>query len=198
MANRSQDLNALIGSRICHDLISPLGAIGNGLELLAMSGANGAEMALISESVTNANARIRFYRVAFGSASEGQSMGRNEIANILQDLTQGSRLNIIWMPVTDCPRPMVKLAFLLLQCFETAMPYGGETRVTLNDGQWRITGSANKLKIDPELWELLSRPETELDITPAQVQFALIPDLMAQLGRKLTLQISDTEISAVY
>ncbi|MGB0905146.1 MAG: histidine phosphotransferase family protein, partial [Mangrovicoccus sp.] len=100
--------------------------------------------------------------------------------------------------VTDCPRPMVKLAFLLLQCFETAMPYGGETRVTLNDGQWRITGSANKLKIDPELWELLSRPETELDITPAQVQFALIPDLMAQLGRKLTLQISDTEISAVY
>ncbi len=57
---QSPDLAALIGSRICHDLISPIGAIGNGLELLSMAGAGGPEVALISDSVSNANARIRF------------------------------------------------------------------------------------------------------------------------------------------
>ena len=58
----TQDIAALIRSRICHDLISPIGAIGNGVQLLAMScGAAGAEMDLITESVQNANARIRFF-----------------------------------------------------------------------------------------------------------------------------------------
>ena len=52
------DLAALLGSRICHDLISPIGAIGNGLELLMMDpGTHGPEMSLISESVGHANAR---------------------------------------------------------------------------------------------------------------------------------------------
>ena len=55
------DLAALIGSRICHDLISPIGAIGNGVELMMMDGtAKTPELALIAESVANANARIRY------------------------------------------------------------------------------------------------------------------------------------------
>ena len=67
------DLAALIASRICHDLISPIGAIGNGVELLAMEpGGPRPEMALISESVANANARIRFFRICFGQASSDQ------------------------------------------------------------------------------------------------------------------------------
>ena len=67
MTQDAIELNDLIGSRICHDLISPLGAIGNGVELLTMSGMTEVpEMTLISESVENANARIRFFRIAFG------------------------------------------------------------------------------------------------------------------------------------
>jgi histidine phosphotransferase ChpT len=48
MSDDIKDTSALLGSRICHDLISPLGAISNGLELLAMSGiASSPEMTLI-------------------------------------------------------------------------------------------------------------------------------------------------------
>ena len=68
--SNSPDLAALLGSRICHDLISPIGAIGNGVELMLMDGAGRApEVALISESVDAANARIRFFRVAYGVSS---------------------------------------------------------------------------------------------------------------------------------
>ena len=71
MGECNVNLAALIGSRICHDLISPIGAINNGLELLDMNGGvQGAEMELISGSVGNAGARIRFFRIAFGSFSE--------------------------------------------------------------------------------------------------------------------------------
>ena len=78
MADSENDLAALIGSRICHDLISPIGAINNGLELVAMSGdVMSQEMELIAQSVENASARIRFFRVAFGSAG-GQLIDRAE------------------------------------------------------------------------------------------------------------------------
>ena len=89
------DLAALIGSRICHDLISPIGAIGNGVELMLMDGAPKApELALISESVANANARIRFFRVAFGAATGDQRIAAPEVLSILSDLTKGGRLKI--------------------------------------------------------------------------------------------------------
>lgn len=64
------NINALIGSRICHDLINPLGAIGNGIELLSLSGmAASPEMTLVQDSVNNATARVKFLRLAFGDAT---------------------------------------------------------------------------------------------------------------------------------
>lgn len=61
------DIAALVSARICHDLISPIGAIGNGVELLMLDKAAASpEMDLISESVTQASARIRFFRLAYG------------------------------------------------------------------------------------------------------------------------------------
>ena len=90
------DLPALIGSRICHDLISPIGAINNGLELLEMAGtgaAPGPELALIGQSVESASARIRFFRIAFGAAGD-QTMGQNEVTSILRDLYTASRVEI--------------------------------------------------------------------------------------------------------
>ena len=121
------DLTALIGSRICHDLISPIGAIGNGVELLMMDGVTkGPEIALIAESVANANARIRFFRVAFGASSTDQRIGRPEVLAILSDLTRGGRLSIDWRGPADLPRREVKLAFLLIQCLESAMAFGGK------------------------------------------------------------------------
>ena len=66
--HQKPDLAALVGSRICHDLISPIGAIGNGLELFLMDTAGGPELALITESISHAKARIRFFRVAYDEA----------------------------------------------------------------------------------------------------------------------------------
>lgn len=84
------NLAALIGSRICHDLISPIGAINNGLELLGMTApTEGPEFELISQSVGNASARIRFFRIAYGAASV-QLVGRAEIVSILADVMGGA------------------------------------------------------------------------------------------------------------
>lgn len=189
------DIASLLGSRICHDLISPIGAIGNGVELMMMEGAGkGPEMTLIAESVAGANARIRFFRVAFGIAAPDQRIGRNEVVSTLTDLTRGGRTVIDWQSPADLSRREVKLAFLLVMCLETAMAYGGKILVERTESRWTMTGQAGKLRIDTALWELLANPAAVADITPAQVHFLLVPEEVARQHRRLTSELRDTEI----
>lgn len=194
MADRF-DLTALLGSRICHDLISPIGAIGNGVELLVMEGlGKGPEITLISESVANASARIRYFRIAFGASNTDQRVGRPEIQSILDDLTRGSRLTIDWQAEGDQLRREVKLVFLAIQCLETAMAYGGIITIQRMDSRWTIKGTATKMKIDPDLWETLSNPAAQHEITAAQVHFALMSAELATQGRKFQLDVREADI----
>jgi len=193
------DLTALLGSRICHDLISPIGAIGNGVELLMMDGSTrGPEIALIAESVANANARIRFFRIAFGAASADQRIGRAEVTSILSDLTRGGRLVIDWQSPPDLPRPAAKLAFLLIQCLESALAFGGRITVVAGATGWTLTGQAPRMKVDADLWRLLSNRNATPAITAAQVHFALVPEALRRHKRALTIAITETEISLTF
>jgi histidine phosphotransferase ChpT len=196
MTKQDRDLTALIGSRICHDLISPLGAIGNGVELLQLSGmGDSPEMALIAESVTNANLRIRFFRVAFGAAADGQALSEREIRAVLAPGVDGRKIEIDWQPAGDLPRTEVKLAFLALQCFETAMPWGGQLLVTRADGRWQMSARGDRLNIAPDLWGLLSAANADLDVPPAQVHFALIRPELQRQNRVAAVQTTDQTIT---
>lgn len=190
-----QDLNALLGSRICHDLISPIGAIGNGVELLIMDGTHkGPEIALIAESVANANARIRFFRIAFGASATDQRIGRAEVQNILADLTRGGRLTVDWNGPADLPRREVKLVFLMFMCLETAMAYGGHVGIDQEGERWVLTGTAAKLRAVPDLWAMLTDPANALPVTASQVHFALAPEELARQDRLAALDITETGI----
>ena len=195
----SRDLNALLGSRICHDLISPLGAIGNGVELLTMSGAGAApEIALIAESVDNANARIRFFRIAFGLASPGQGLGASQVRAILKDFYQASRLTVTWQSEGDSLRREVKLSFLLLLCLESAMPWGGRVTVQREGDKWLLSGTADRMSVSPEMWQLLSDPAAEVELTSANVHFALAPEAARELDRALDARVEDGLISLTF
>jgi histidine phosphotransferase ChpT len=190
----SPDFSALIGSRICHDLVNPISAIGNGVELLMMGGgARGQELTLIAESVANANARIRFFRIAFGSGGD-QRVARSDVLSILSDMAQGARVRFEWTSAADLARRDVRLAFLAIQCFETVMPYGGVIAVAQGADGWQITGRSSRFRVDEALWARLSRHGAQTDISPAHVQFALLPLGVAELGRSLGLERTETEI----
>jgi histidine phosphotransferase ChpT len=192
------DFASLIGSRICHDLISPIGAIGNGVELMLMEGAqNSPEMALVSESVANANAKIRFFRLAFGAASGEAAIGRAEVAAILADITRGTRLRIDLTLQDRLPRASIKLSLLLVMCLETALPFGGTIAIDQGDERWIITGKADRLKIDPDLWAMLT-DGISLDLRPAHVQFALVAEELNRQHRRLTTAITKSEVKFTF
>ena len=195
MAVDTANLAALIGSRICHDLISPVGAINNGLELLAMSGAMaGPELELISDSVLNANARIRFFRIAFGAAGD-QQMGRAEIVSVLDDIGKAGRLKYQWNLAEGCSRSEVRMAFLAALCLETALPYGGLISVSCTDGKWTVVGEGRKISIEALLWGHVDTSDTSATLTPAQVQFAMLAVAAQEAERQVSFDHSEEKVT---
>ncbi|WP_375172994.1 histidine phosphotransferase family protein [Pseudooceanicola sp.] len=185
MSQDSETLARLIGSRICHDLISPVGAIQNGIELLAMEGQAGPEMALIEESVANASARIRFLRIAFGMASDGQAVGHTEIRSVLEDMGRASRVSYHWPGSEDCSRPQLQCLFLAMMCLESAMPHGGAIHIVKEDSAWLARGPAETDRPDAALWTQLARGTPQAETTlPAHVQFPLLIALMNARGQR--------------
>jgi histidine phosphotransferase ChpT len=190
------DLASRLASRICHDLTSPLGAIANGVELLVLSGTERTpEIDLIADSVESANARLRFFRLAYGAASQ-QPVSRSEVVRILSALARGSRHVYDWGVEGDHPRIEVKAVFLLLQCLETALPLGGRLCVERDGGSWVVTAAGPRVRNDLQALSALGSRSILVPSNAAEVQFALLAGLLAELGRPLALTLGPDGIEA--
>ncbi|MBT8411210.1 MAG: histidine phosphotransferase [Octadecabacter sp.] len=186
--SNTPNIPALIGSRICHDLINPLGAIGNGLELLTLSGVpEGPEMALVSESVANATAKVKMMRIAFGDAAPDQMVARSDITETLAAITAGGRLGYVWNVAEDAARLDVRVALLAAMCVETALPMGGDIVITKDGNAWSVYAQHERLSLDPALWQPVSKGQSPNGVLPAQVHFALLPDMAAKADCALVL-----------
>ncbi|GAA4228194.1 histidine phosphotransferase ChpT [Sagittula marina] len=187
MQKASVDLAALVGSRLCHDLISPIGAIQNGLELMALTGGgkDSPELTLIQDSCESAAARIRFFRVAFGHASGTQSMSRREIAGTLAAVTHDGRLKAHWSEENDHLREEVQMCFLAFLCCESALPMGGTVQFDHDAAGWTVRAKGPRLNVQQPLWDHLNGVG-EMDLPGAdKVQFALLPMISETLGKQL-------------
>lgn len=196
MIDTAHHLAALVGARLCHDLISPIGAIGNGVELVALEARPRPEdLALLAESVAAANAKLRFFRVAFGTATPDQSASRMEVVPLLGDLYRKGRITIDWHSPADLSRPDVQTAFLALLCVEHSIPTGGNIAIRRDDTGWKFTAASPRLRHDADLWAFLSDPLSNHPVTPAQVQFPLTGLALARSGRKHSLDVGLTSLT---
>lgn len=189
------DLAGLVAARLCHDLISPIGAIGNGVELMGMAGAGGPEAALVADSAAQASARVRFLRVAFGPAGEGARMGRAEVAGLLADVARGGRLSFDWQAGIEAARADVRRAFLALMCCEHALPAGGQIVIARGEAGWRVAGSGRRLRIEAPLWDWLAGRGAAPDLGPGQVQFALLRADAAAAGLALRVETGEEGVA---
>ncbi len=130
------DLAALLCSRVCHDVISPVGAIVNGLEVLEEE--KDAEMRafavdLIKKSAKTASARLQFCRLAFGAAgSAGASIDTGDAEQVTRGLLADDRTKIEWNAMRVLmPKNKVKLILNLCLIAAASIPRGGLITVTI-------------------------------------------------------------------
>ena len=134
----AHDLAALLCSRVCHDIISPVGAITNGLEVLDEDGSDeetkNFAFELIRKSATQASAKLQFARLAFGAAgSVGAEIDLADAEKVARGFMAGEKAEISW----EAPRALmaknrVKLILNLLLLAIGAVPRGGSIKVTIS------------------------------------------------------------------
>lgn len=159
------ELAALLCSRVCHDLISPVGAIVNGLEVLDDDPKpDDREFALdlIRKSAKTASARLQFCRLAFGAAgSAGAQIDLGDAQNMAKGHFEDGKITLAWnLPRLLLPKNRVKLLLNLLVIAQQTIPRGGVLTVDpLGEGEamgFQITAAGLNARVPQPVADLLA------------------------------------------
>ena len=162
------ELAALLCSRVCHDLISPVGAIVNGLEVLDDNPKpDDREFALdlIRKSAKNASARLQFCRLAFGAAgSAGAQIDLGDAQTMAMGQFEDGKTNIVWnLPRLLLPKNRVKLLLNMLVVAQHTIPRGGTLTVdSVGQGEttsFRITAAGMSARMPQNIVEIVGATE---------------------------------------
>jgi len=165
------DLAALLCSRVCHDLISPVGAIVNGLEVLDEDKDEETRtfaLDLIKKSAHVASAKLQFCRLAFGAAgSAGAQIDTGDAEKVARGLLEDDKIKIVWnLPRELKPKNQVKLLLNMLLVGVGAIPRGGTITVGAAQGGpgFCVTASGVNARLTQATTELLiGNPSQAID-----------------------------------
>ena len=195
-------LVSMLSSRICHDLVGPIGALGNGVEYLSGrvdDSTRDHAARVIADSVRQAAARLQFYRAAFGvGGSISDSVRLSELRDMTAALMDGGRVQLDWEPGEDeiARGPMRILMNLILIGVE-ALPRGGVLRAGLvaregatspDDRMMLVVAEGPMLKLTPRVQSLLMSGELaegEYGLEPKESPALLTHRLADALGARL-------------
>jgi histidine phosphotransferase ChpT len=148
------DLAALLCSRVCHDLISPVGAIVNGLEVMDEDKDEETRvfaLDLIKKSAHQASAKLQFCRLAFGAAgSAGAQIDLGDAEKVARGLLGDDKTTIVWnLPRELLPKNRVKLLLNMLLVAVGTIPRGGTITVDPVEGGkgFRLTASGLNARV---------------------------------------------------
>ncbi|MGB1236023.1 MAG: histidine phosphotransferase family protein [Planktomarina sp.] len=191
----TQHHSTRLTSRFCHDMANPLGAIGNGLELLSMSGLPPSpELALIEESLTQAKATLQRFRFAFGNATDGDADAQHmaKFQKVFRDSAPRIDLST---PDLNINALQAKLYCLIAMCLENSLPVGGMIDVSKSGDGVLFKATGRLVKFDPDLWTAISAPDqADAEIPPARLHFVIAGMTVQDLGGSVTVQADDDMI----
>jgi histidine phosphotransferase ChpT len=189
------DFSAFLVSRVCHDLVSPLGAVVNGLEVLEDErdpAMRADALKIVASSATQALARIQFMRIAFGAAgSAGAELDLGEVGRLVGGLFKGSKITVEWdVGHVHWPKDWAKLLMNSALLAADCLPRGGTVKVTMTGDPatpaFRIHATGSHARVLEEV-EKAVRGEVSSSPDARGVQPFLTHKLARELNAGLTL-----------
>lgn len=174
------ELAALISSKICHDVISPVGAIYNGLEILGEdndASARDYAMDVIRNVTVQASARLQFARFAFGAAgSAGAEIDLQTAKEISEGFIGDAKHKLAWVsPAGFLPKNQVKLLLNLVAISVNALPRGGDIAVSIEEDlsapNFKIECSGPRSRPPQHLPEMIAGNIPEIDAMSVQAYY---------------------------
>lgn len=197
------ELAALVSSRICHDVINPVAAISNGLEMLDEEpdqAMRDAAMDLIRKSAAQASAKLQFARLAFGAAgSAGAEIDLRDAEKVACEFVGGSgKHRVVWEgPAVTLPKNKVKLLLNLVALGAMALPRGGTVSVAIAGAppavNFVVRAKGDAARLNDQVKSLLSGGNGEaVDAHSIQPYYARL--VAAAAGMTLTAEARDGEV----
>lgn len=201
MTDRSMEFAALLCSRLCHDLLSPVGALNNGLELMADE--TDPEMRqrcldLLTDSARTSANKLKFFRLAFGSAGGyGDSVPSNEARAAIEGMfaTTG-RVKLGWLVQDNVlDKLAAKILLNLALIAGDALVRGGQLDIGLEqDGgatEIVVRGEGPRIVLDPELRSALTGGVSEEGLSARTAAAWMVHTLVADAGGEIMLSAPD-------
>jgi histidine phosphotransferase ChpT len=197
------DLAALLCSRVCHDIISPVGAIINGLEVLDEN--NGEDMKdfafdLIRKSAAQASAKLQFARLAFGAAgSTGAEIDLGDAEKVATGYMQGEKAEFSFQaPRVLMAKNKVKLLLNLILLAVGAVPRGGSIAVVVEGDAERplftLRSSGPSARIPPAFEKLVPGDIAGIAIDAQAVQAYYTGALARACGMLVTAELDGADV----
>jgi histidine phosphotransferase ChpT len=194
------DLAALLCSRVCHDVISPVGAIANGLELMDDPETD-AEMKataldMVRSSAKTATAKLKFCRIAFGAAgSAGALIDMSEAGEVARAFVGEEKVKLDWLaPRENRPKQEVKLLLNMLLMALAGIPRGGVVTVTAEGVSLIVRAQGERAKINEAMASALSGTVdlSTLDARLVQPYYARVLAEAAGLSLNMVMESENT------
>lgn len=188
------DIAALLVSRLCHDLVSPVGAVVNGLEVLEDENdvaMRADALRLVAASAEQASARLQFARLAFGAAgSAGAELDLAEVGRIVSGLLNGGRIQLAWnLESVYWAKDWAKLLMNSVMLVTDCLPRGGTVTVQRPEGsrepRFSVIGRGPIVRLSPETERALAG-ETAGGLDGRSIQPYLTARLAQHVGARLS------------
>lgn len=140
-------------SKICHDLVSPVGAVNNGIEFLSDMGADGLAdgLGLIEHSARQASVRLQLFRMCYGAGGSDAKVTGKMIYETFQNYIADTKCEMQWdlmndMPDEDLPAGFLKTLLNMMVFVHETLPKGGGITVNMSDGHMNVIGTGDVIK----------------------------------------------------
>lgn len=197
------DLASLMCSRLCHDLLSPVGALNNGLELMADEPDPELRercLELLTESARASANKLKFFRIAFGAGGGyGAMIDTQEAKNALEGLFGGDKpVELGWIVAADSlPKEAIKLLLNLALIAGDALVRGGRLDVGVEDSdgglEMVIRAEGPRILLDPNLRETILHGGAAGEVQPRAAGAWLAHGLAAEAGGHIRLSPPDAD-----
>jgi histidine phosphotransferase ChpT len=197
------DLAALLCSRVCHDIISPVGAIANGLELMddpdVDADMKATALDMVRNSAKTATAKLKFCRIAFGaSGSAGAQIDMGEAGEMAKAFVGEEKIKLDWQaPRENRPKAEVKLILNMMMLAMAGIPRGGVVTVTVDGRNFAVKAKGERAKLPQAMADVLTgivAAET-LDARMVQPYYAKL--LAQSAGLSLGIAMDGEDVVAV-
>jgi histidine phosphotransferase ChpT len=186
----------LLASKLCHDLVSPVSAINNGVELIEDIGGSVVDeaMKLIGNSAAHASRRLRLFRMAYGKAGSENSLGVQDVKQIAEQYMAGGKVTLNWADKQPeeslaAQKGYLKTVLNLIILAEEVLPYGGVVSLkSVTEGmaagcRFEIVGRSAQLS--PQHQVAIDGTVDIDDLTPRTIQAYITGKFASQFNLKL-------------